>query len=79
MRDNPIIFPIVLILAFVGILFWAIKSSSDNYEKQPIQNDTFSVVNIDGCEYFKIKGYSFTYSLCHKGNCTNSVHLKLER
>jgi len=68
---------IVLILLF-GI--WALWNGRTDYNKiKP--GDKLTVMNIDGCEYFKIRGANWTYSLCHKGNCTNSIHyqVKLER
>lgn len=37
----------------------------------------YQVVTIDGCQYIKIENatYGFTiYTVCHKGNCTNSIH-----
>jgi hypothetical protein len=41
--------------------------------------DGYDVIELDGCEYIEIKyclgcsgGY---YSLTHKGNCKNSIHV----
>ncbi len=33
----------------------------------------FRIKNVNGCEYLEW-GYGSGYSLCHKGDCTNSFH-----
>jgi hypothetical protein len=34
----------------------------------------YAICVIEGCEYFRFRHYQGSYSLTHKGNCTNSIH-----
>jgi len=78
--QNPIL-PIVLIIATLITVFAIVIGKAKSDYKKPMKLESLMVVNIDGCEYFKSKSSDNNYSLCHKGNCTNSFHYteKLER
>lgn len=54
---------IILLLSF-GL---GCAQSVDDVQKNPLK-----IAVIEGCEYFLLSAYPpGTYTLCHKGNCTN--------
>ena len=38
-------------------------------------NEDVALVVIDGCEYLTAVTYGGAATYCHKGNCTNSIHI----
>jgi len=44
------------------------------YQKN-VAIDEYDISVIEGCQYLVTRGYVSEKNLCHKGNCTNSIHL----
>lgn len=59
------------------IIIFKIFTSSSQKQKDLKSIESPEVVIIENCQYFKIPSYGFTYTLTHKGNCTNHLHSKL--
>ena len=62
----PVAFGVSIMIIVVVVTIWAIAT---------MRNTPTSLQIIDGCEYLN----HFTgrqWELIHKGNCTNSIHLR---
>lgn len=75
---------LVLILVWVGIalftlLFFITKDLNKTKireEKQPKTfEEVFTTITLEGCEYYKIHQSYDHYTLTHKGNCKNPIHV----
>ena len=65
----------IIIILFISIFKIMTSSSQKQNDLKSIESP--EVVIIENCQYFKIPAYAFTYTLTHKGNCTNHLHAKL--
>lgn len=44
--------------------------------KDKFNNDTYTIVVVDGCQYLTRHKHTPHAIFTHKGNCTNSIHYK---
>jgi hypothetical protein len=64
---------------FIMFLLIALCGCGSNASNKPFQyeqvkasdGDIINIVNIDGCQYFKLLTDMGYVVYCHKGNCTN--------
>ncbi len=66
---------IIIYVLLVGILLCFTGCSTPNEDDY---KHRFEVIRLDGCEYY-YNGSTYGPSLCHKGNCTNSIHAYREQ
>lgn len=67
----------VVDVVVVAVVDGVVDAGSPNTNKVPI-NDVQTVLH-DGCEYLVVEnghrgGNNYSFSMCHKGNCTNVIH-----
>jgi hypothetical protein len=76
---------IITILFFMGVSVFQKYKNNNTYLENPIPvqpkpTSSYKIVVVDGCEYIesvnRTYAANYSYTLCHKGNCTNEYHLK---
>ena len=79
-----IVFVIVILVAMVTPIFQKFQKNNTYLENpipvQPQPKASYKIVVVDGCEYIESENCTYagrySYTLCHKGDCTNEYHLK---
>ena len=77
MKETTILVTVIaaLIVSAIGVMYWATYSNSaKDQEKITAKVGGLTVVEIEGCEYFKTYSYSGFVHYSHKGNCKNRIH-----
>lgn len=65
--------------AMLGLIVAACTPVKQSTDLKTPNISNLKVVNIEGCEYLTVENglpwaNSYSFSICHKGNCTNSIH-----
>jgi serine protease inhibitor len=64
-------------ILIIAVLMLMLTGCGENNCVNQSDQFPYQVVNIDGCQYIKIRNETYLfyiYTICHKGNCTNSIH-----
>ncbi|TND07924.1 MAG: hypothetical protein FD123_2732 [Bacteroidetes bacterium] len=76
MKKIKFIIPALLFLFLAACSGGGEKTSIDSVQSN--YKFVYTVVTIEGCEYFRYQGAHGFLSLEHKGNCSNPVHCRID-
>lgn len=71
-------FATIGVIACVLVVFGCTQQREREGELPVVTSSTggkYSVTVVEGCEYLAFYTHSSFYTLSHKGNCTNSIHI----